>query len=316
MLTKATLIIPTYNRGEVLAETIRMAADQDYADYEVIVVDQDPVIPHVVYRAIADAKRPVRLIRLAHPNLPAARNVGVRAANGEIIIFIDDDVVIGSEYVRQHVRHYSDSAVGGVMGLTLPPRRADEEAEIRHALHRFYASDASVDGVAQVTWMLGCNCSYRKSAIVVGGMSVERLTGSACSERCSTLAIRVRHLGNKLLFDPQIRLVHLEIVTGGCENRPTEADLERRLQERCRLQLFFSLKNRSIFGVRGVVSTLWGSYRNFAFNRSSFKSARGLVRSQIRFIRNLTGAIRMARSGVAQLPMGAAQNVLRGRIDT
>ena len=90
------MVIPTYQRGDVLADTISMALRQDYRNFEVIVVDQSPETPPRVRALLkASADRPLRYLRLSTPNLPGARNAGVRAATGEIIVFIDDDVVIG-----------------------------------------------------------------------------------------------------------------------------------------------------------------------------------------------------------------------------
>src|SRR5437879_5683771 len=116
---KVSLIIPTYSRGEVLCDTIRMALAQTYPDFEVIVVDQTPVVAPKVAAYIESLGESIQYHQLSPPNLPAARNVGVRSAAGDVVIFIDDDVCIQPDYIASHVRNYQDGSIGAVMGVTL-----------------------------------------------------------------------------------------------------------------------------------------------------------------------------------------------------
>jgi GalNAc5-diNAcBac-PP-undecaprenol beta-1,3-glucosyltransferase len=86
-----SIIIPTYNRAELIAATLRSVQTQEFADLEVLVVDDGSK------DATADVVRPF----LADPRfqyLPkenaergAARNYGVRLARGEYLIFLDSD---------------------------------------------------------------------------------------------------------------------------------------------------------------------------------------------------------------------------------
>jgi GT2 family glycosyltransferase len=293
MVTKVSLIIPTYNRGEILADTIRMAAGQDYPDYEVIVVDQSPVVSDAARRAISDAGRPVRLIHLPRPNLPAARNAGVRAANGDIIVFVDDDVVIGSEFVTSHVRVYDKKTVGGATGLTFGPHEFDEETLCEKLLSLYNTKERYSDGTASVRWVAGCNCSFRRGAFIDAGMSDPRFTGYA---EDADLSVRVEHLGYTLLFDPRIRLRHLALASGGCELRADGPAKERALEETCRMYLFFCLKNRMIRGGATTVRSVWSMYRHYSLNRSLIQSWGDLTNRQKLFFRSLIGAFRLIRA--------------------
>jgi GT2 family glycosyltransferase len=268
-----------------------MALTQEYPSYEVIVVDQSETVPESVRTFIRTAGSRLQYIRLERPNLPKARNVGVRAATGEIIAFIDDDVVIESTYLSSHAPHYSNPAIGGVMGLTLPGAPSSIQHHVRDTLLRFHAGSQSEDGTANVSWIVGCNGSYRRECIISAGMSDERFTGSAWGEDAD-LAVRVRGLGYKLIFDPAIRLIHLEIPAGGCENRRT-TDQGHRSDERCRSLLFFVLKNFSLLGVGTAAAFLWPAYRQYALNRSSVRSVSAFCTHQKAFIKNLMRAKRL-----------------------
>ena len=84
-----SVIIPTYNRGWVVGEAIDSVLDQDFHDYELIVVDDGS---HDNTPAILKAYGD-RITILDQPNLgvSAARNRGITAAAGRLIAFLDSD---------------------------------------------------------------------------------------------------------------------------------------------------------------------------------------------------------------------------------
>ncbi|MGH2751086.1 MAG: glycosyltransferase family 2 protein [Actinomycetota bacterium] len=82
-----TVIVPTYERPELLAETIRSVQEQTVDDFECLVVDD--ASPHPV--TVPDDPR-LRLLRLSeNRGEPAARNAGLAAAHGRYVTFVDDD---------------------------------------------------------------------------------------------------------------------------------------------------------------------------------------------------------------------------------
>ena len=84
-----SVIIPTYNRAEMLADALGSVAAQTYRDYEVIVVDDGS--EDGTERTVRGVGRWVKYLRQAHAGVSAARNRGVAAAGGEWIAFLDSD---------------------------------------------------------------------------------------------------------------------------------------------------------------------------------------------------------------------------------
>lgn len=86
-----TIIIPAYNRADLLPAAIESVLAQDYPDVEIIVADDgstDNTLSMLERRFGAK----IKVLKLAHSGLPAvARNAGVRAAKGEFIAFLDSD---------------------------------------------------------------------------------------------------------------------------------------------------------------------------------------------------------------------------------
>ncbi len=83
-----TVVIPTYNRREMVHEAIHSVRQQRYQDFELIVVDDGST------DATGDAIRHLANIRYLSQNnqgVSAARNQGVREGNGELIAFLDSD---------------------------------------------------------------------------------------------------------------------------------------------------------------------------------------------------------------------------------
>jgi glycosyltransferase involved in cell wall biosynthesis len=86
----SSVIIPAYNQGQYLGEAIESVLRQTRQDFEIIVVDDGSTDDT---RAVVAGYRDPRIRYLYQQNqgLPAARNTGIRAAEGEYLSFLDSD---------------------------------------------------------------------------------------------------------------------------------------------------------------------------------------------------------------------------------
>ena len=80
-----SVIIPTYNREDLLTEAIRSVLDQTIQDFEIIVVNDGGNVP-----TVPDDPR-IRIVTQANGGPASARNGGIRAARGQYVTFLDDD---------------------------------------------------------------------------------------------------------------------------------------------------------------------------------------------------------------------------------
>ncbi|GAB4237150.1 MAG: glycosyltransferase family 2 protein [Acidobacteriota bacterium] len=123
----ASVVIPTYNRAPVLARTLEALGDQEVAPaFEVLVVDDGSTDATARVVESTAAKLPVPLHYLYQPNRKqgAARNRGARAARGEILVFLGDDIVPGPRFLARHVDHhrrFRDPALAVIGQTTWPP---------------------------------------------------------------------------------------------------------------------------------------------------------------------------------------------------
>ena len=88
---KVSVIIPTYNRADLLPRAVNSVLSQTFADYEVIIIDDhSPDNTQDVIAAFSDPR--IRSIRhRTNRRQSAAINTGIASARGEYIAFLDDD---------------------------------------------------------------------------------------------------------------------------------------------------------------------------------------------------------------------------------
>src|SRR5687767_11750834 len=88
-VSSVSVVVPTYNRAELLRLTVQSILRQTVAPLEVIIVD-DGSTDHTaqVCAAFGDS---IQYLRQENQRLPAARNTGIRAARGAWISLCDSD---------------------------------------------------------------------------------------------------------------------------------------------------------------------------------------------------------------------------------
>jgi glycosyltransferase involved in cell wall biosynthesis len=104
-----SVVIPTYNRLPILQQCLRALEAQRPLDpgdsFEVVLVDDGSTDGTVEWIQREAAALPhVRLICQEHGGPAIGRNLGVDHAHGEVIIFIDSDLVVVPDFLRHHLR--------------------------------------------------------------------------------------------------------------------------------------------------------------------------------------------------------------------
>ena len=85
-----SVVVPTYNRGDLITKTLRSLQVQDYDNYEIIVVD-DGSTDHTeeIVKGVLDHR--TTYVKKANAERAAARNFGARRAKGAYVNFFDSD---------------------------------------------------------------------------------------------------------------------------------------------------------------------------------------------------------------------------------
>ena len=204
-----SVAIPTYQRGTVLLETIESLQSLVPTSLEVIVVDQTAKHEAKIEQALTELyeKHIIRWYRLDKPSITHAMNVALQQARGEIVLFVDDDIIPRSDLVAAHKTAHakSDLVAGQVLqpGEVLSPLQPDEK------LFRFNTTESRY-----ISEFIGCNFSVkREKALAIGGFD-ENFLGAAFNYEAEFASRFIKHFG-PILFEPKASLRHLRIQRGG-----------------------------------------------------------------------------------------------------
>lgn len=105
---KVSVIIPTYNRMDSLRQLLATLSQQTYppSDFEVIVVDDGSTdaTPDVVGGEFICR---LRYYRQSNSGAPAARNLGAKHSEGDLLIFLDDDISVQPRFIASLVQEHA-----------------------------------------------------------------------------------------------------------------------------------------------------------------------------------------------------------------
>ncbi|MGH2936560.1 MAG: glycosyltransferase, partial [Solirubrobacterales bacterium] len=122
---RVSVLICTRDRTDSVRTTLDSLLACDYpADrYEVVVVDNasaDDSLSEMVAAEFADREVEIRVEPEPERGLSHARNKGVAASTGALVLFADDDVLLDREWIAALAEPFADPAVGASSGMTLP----------------------------------------------------------------------------------------------------------------------------------------------------------------------------------------------------
>lgn len=214
---RLTIAIPTYLREQVLVDTCRQVLEfMEPATMELLIVDDSPAHEPEVGSWLEQQSQAssVRWIRASTGSLTAARNLALHMARGEIVLFLDDDIMVPPDLFTCHLSWYRDPSIAAVTGEVYncldpdhpPPMDRREENTVRHS---------GVDTAQEARNTSGGNHSVRRSsALRIGGYD-EQFVGS-CQGEDLDFSQRLVVAGHRIMYDPDAWILHIGARAGGC----------------------------------------------------------------------------------------------------
>lgn len=132
---RVSVVIPTLNRADMLATTIERIEKQTVGRdvYEVLIVDNNSSDrTQVVLAQKAAAYQNLRFFSQVKPGAAATRNIGIRAASGEIVLFIDDDILAEPDLVEKHIQYHRESPGASIIGTVTSPWENSTDPFLRY----------------------------------------------------------------------------------------------------------------------------------------------------------------------------------------
>jgi len=230
---RVSVIIATYNRPEDLRTTLESVVCQSNRPIEVIVVDDssDSRTQELFCRmSEMFAAQFVELKYLRGGNirsLPCARNIGVDASGGDIVVFLDDDVTLEPNYIEEVLNAYSlHPSAKGVQGHWAGGIEPSGKAKLINQYSKFFSLfhfarkecrvlpsfegtyPINLEEVIPCDWLSGCNQSYVR--FVFAGLKFdEKLRSYAPGGEDIDFSMRVnKEYPRSLFITPRARLTH------------------------------------------------------------------------------------------------------------
>jgi glycosyltransferase involved in cell wall biosynthesis len=198
-----SVVIPTRNEAGDLRATLDAVLALEIGAREIVVVDaSDDDTPAIV----ATYPSPVRLIRQSRGRgRAAARNEGILAARGEIVVVLNADVRLPSDFLPRILAHYAS----GADYVLVESRVSNVEAVTGRFVQAMHERDypPRPDVEAQMNWTEGFSC--RRAAAIAVGLFPEGRDVTLVAGEDGWFGERLAAAGYRKVFDRGIVVSHV-----------------------------------------------------------------------------------------------------------
>lgn len=176
-MDRLSVIISTMNREKDLIQCLHSLRAQTHLPYEIVIVDDAASDHEAILRKVPEGVL-FQYHRKSPPGLSASRNLGARMARGDLLLFLDDDVVLEPAFVEEILKAFDDDPdheVGGVSGIIVnrKPKPGlfrlwarlflmDRGRQGEILPWGFYTRVIEIEGVMDVDWIPGGLSCFRK----------------------------------------------------------------------------------------------------------------------------------------------------------
>ena len=286
-----SVVIPTYKRKNSLLTLFNFLKDSmnqigASKKGEIIVVEQAPFV--FSEDEIFSKKKELpflRWIRIEKANLPLARDIGILLSHGEIIIFLDDDLEIGNEFIKNYLDFFqkADKNINVVTGRLIQPNLKGFYSFLEKIPPFFSPFSGDIFGgfdleKAQVVQTVkGGNVAYRKKALLEAGGFDFNFEVVALREEADVVE-RLKKRGHKVFYLPEAKAIHCQDREGGERQRDySELLYWGRRSESLFVAKNFSLLTWLMFYLSRLLITILRGVKTFHLLEYSVKAHQGML---------------------------------------
>jgi glycosyltransferase involved in cell wall biosynthesis len=215
-LSNISVIVPTFNRGASLQRLLASLDSlelPDSVDAEVIIVDNgstDNTGEILIQEKSRQNRVRFTVLKEEVRGKSSAVNCGIRSAQGEILILVDDDVVLHPKWLVKHIECYHTTDFDAVQGRILPG--VDPEGRPADP-RRFREYNIPIvdygDEVRGIHGLLATNISFKREVLEKVGFYDPRLgVGASGFGEDTEYSMRIRKAGFKIGYTPHAVVYH------------------------------------------------------------------------------------------------------------
>jgi len=199
---------------------------------EVLIVDDGEISQDtrdLISDLLSQTDLSLKYFRKEKAGLAESRNLGARNAVGDVVLFLDDDVVLDKDYIENIIAtweiHKSDDKLAGVSGLAMNTKDKSCLEQIFDRVFCLYSPKAwailpwgfqswsyDLDKPEQVDWIPGYNCGFRKE--VLSKYHFESLQPGRTALEDMEFCWKLKKNGYHFRITPFAQLLHKETLTG------------------------------------------------------------------------------------------------------
>tara|TARA_B100000470_G_scaffold80987_1_gene62376 strand:+ start:417 stop:1301 length:885 start_codon:yes stop_codon:yes gene_type:complete len=225
---QVSLIIPTYNRQEIVFQTLQYIKQQSISGFEVVLVDQTESNDSNLNNFKDDGFK-YKYLKIKETGLPNARNVGAENAKGDILIFIDDDSIPDSDLIQSYMNLFNDYekdkfCIGGRIIEKNTTMFKESNSIVGGWITWYGKTLKNFDTVksGECEWASGGNFGLTKDLFIEAGGFDPNFIGTAVLED-GDFGYAVKKIGGRVYYYPEPVIEHLRIPTGGVrQNNPAK----------------------------------------------------------------------------------------------
>lgn len=215
-----TVGIPSYHRGEVLCRTLSQILPRLGSSVrEVIVADQCPTHPLAVKTRLSELARHPRLIRLvlSTPGVTYARNAILARATGDIVVFLDDDVILPARFFEAYHDVFKQTRAKVIQGQVVQLYNLADfslPAEILRTNGTPQYGEVSKP-MTDLGFIIGANHAVRRKwALAIGGYDGHMSCGASKNEEAD-FVVRLACEPGDVYYAADCWLIHYSAPSGG-----------------------------------------------------------------------------------------------------
>ena len=216
MIGRLSVIIPTRNRVDSLRSLLHSIDHSDHVSgrqIEVIVINNgstDQTREQLAYEVSLPRRHRLIVLEENFPGKSKAINRGLEAAQGDILMIVDDDVSLHPNCLAKHMEAYEQGAFSAIQGKVLPGKDPEGRSADPRRMREYniplidYGSE-----IVEIRGLTGTNMSFQRKVIeTVGRFDVRLGPGASGFSEDTEFSIRVRKKGFKVGYTPHAIVYH------------------------------------------------------------------------------------------------------------
>jgi len=222
-----SVIIPTVGRESDLIEVIQSIEENVIKPFEILIIDQGDI----KQKKLINFNLNLKLIKINKKSIAQARNIGIELAKGDIVSFLDDDVILKKNYFKEilesfkkykkvmivqgKIINYQNKRKNDIFwGLFLGPGSVKKSNYIRLTNFENISYKSHTDSEQYCMWASGGNMNVRKKVFNYEKFDSKLIRYSSGEDVDFSYRVYKRFGINSILFQPKARLVHKTTPSG------------------------------------------------------------------------------------------------------